>query len=100
MRRLRNAISLSLALFVLAAVGPGNAGAEMSRYESSGQPIISGILGGHGVLHCQPLAGIAGGPTAPGSAPGVIVANPQGRHLGAPRGGWCNEIAEELYGEL
>ena len=98
MRKFRNAMSLALAVFAVAAFMAAPASGETLRFsEEPGQPLASGKLEGeeaHGVIHCQPVAELFLGETPNGGAPGVVVINPTGTRLGAPRGGTC----EVIYG--
>lgn len=100
MRKFRKAMSLFLTLGALAAFAAAPAGAETLRFEEKGQPVASGKIEGenaHGVIHCQAVAeAFMGSPK--GSAPGVVVINPNDTFLGGPRGGICEEIAEIFGG--
>jgi hypothetical protein len=94
-------MSLFLAVGALAAFAAAPAGAETIRSEEKGQPIASGKVEGenaHGVIHCQAVAeAFMGSPK--GSAPGVVVINPNGKvFLGGPSGGICEEITEIFAG--
>jgi len=91
-----------LGLLVLAvSVGfTASAGAETIRVGEGGQPVASGYLEGeeaHGVLHCPAVAKLFNGALS-GSAPGVVVINPNGTRLGGPKGGVCEEIAKAFGG--
>jgi hypothetical protein len=90
---------LLLAGLMVLAVTAAPAGAQTIRFTEGGQPVASGYLEGeeaHGVIHCPAVASLNGAPS--GSAPGVVVINPNGVRLGGPRGGVCEEIAEVFGG--
>jgi hypothetical protein len=90
---------LLLAGLMVLAVTAAPAGAQTIRLTEGGQPVASGYLEGaeaHGVIHCPAVASFYGAPR--GSAPGVVVVNPNGVRLGGPSGGGCEEIAEAFGG--
>lgn len=101
MGKIRNVL-LGLMVLAVTAVAAAPAGAQTIRFtEGGGQPFASGYVeggeGAHGVIHCPAVAAAFNG--APnGSAPGVVVINPNGIRLGGPRGGICEEIAEAFGG--
>lgn len=101
MRRFRYAVSLALAVLAVTAFMASSASAQTLRFsEEPGQPVASGQLEGeeaHGVIHCQTAAELFIGETPKGGAPGVVVINPDGTHLGGPRGGTC-ELISEVFG--
>lgn len=100
--KVRNVASLALAVFAVAAFMASPASGETLRFnENPGQPVASGNLEGeeaHGVIHCQPIAELFLGETPHGGAPGVVVINPNGSYLGAPRGGTCETIYQVFGG--
>jgi len=96
MRKSRNVISIAMAIVSIAGLTASSASGETLRFsEGPGQPVASGQLkgeGAHGAIHCQPVAEAFLGETPKGGAPGVVVINPTGAYLGAPRGGTCELI--------
>lgn len=100
MRKLRYVISIALAIVSIAALTASPASGDTLRFsEGAGQPAVSGHLegeGAHGAIHCQPVAEAFLGETQKAGAPGVVVINPTGTYLGAPRGGTC----ELIYGSF
>jgi hypothetical protein len=71
-------LAVCLAVTALLAVAASPASAHRSP-EGPGQPILSGELETHGVVHCQPVMEvIVGGEIPPGTFPGSIVVTPKG----------------------
>lgn len=93
-------VLLGLMVLAVTAVAAAPAGAETILFTEGGQPVASGYLQGeeaHGVIHCPAVASLfMGAPN--GSAPGVVVINPNGVRLGGPKGGVCEEVAEAFGG--